>query len=353
MLTEAQRDRRTVFCRQLAQRCDSQALKEFCEQAGKVRDARIVYDKISKRSKGVAYVEFYEEESVPLAVALTGKKLLGIPIIVELTETEKNRLAEEAAAALRQEKLQQKLAVLEIFISNLHPSILDADLKRVFEPFGDVAFVQVTREDVNRSTAIIQFRDPNDTRQAGEKMSGFELAGRPIRLIVRDATVNMVNGGREGFSSTSTTTTAAGERMAAAAASDAAKHRDLGLDEDGLASSAELMLRLARDASVLKGLASSRPSPCILLQHMYNPTAETEPDWELEIAEEVQEECGKFGKVEHLHVAKTLDGDVFVRFASTDSAQAAVASLNGRWFGGMQVVAMFIPQNEYLTRYPK
>lgn len=354
MLTEAQRDRRTVFCRQLAQRCDSPALKEFCEQAGKVRDARIVYDKISKRSKGVAYVEFYEEESVPLAVALTGKKLLGIPIVVELTETEKNRLAEEAAAALRQERLQQKLAVLEVFIANLHPSILDADLKRVFEPFGDVTFVQVTREDVNRSTAIIQFRDPSDARQAGEKMSGFELAGRPIRLIVRDATVNIAN--REGFAGTSTTTTAAavaaGERMAAAA-SDAARNRDLGLDEDGLASSAELMLRLARDASVLKGLASSRPSPCILLQHMYNPAAETEPDWELEIAEEVQEECGKFGKIEHLHVPKTLDGDVFVRFASTDSAQATVASLNGRWFGGMQVVAMFIPQNEYLTRYPK
>lgn len=343
MLTETQRDRRTVFCRQLAQRCDSLALKEFCEQAGKVRDARIVYDKISKRSKGVAYVEFHDEESVPLAVALTGKKLLGIPIMVELTETEKNRLAEEAAAALRLEKLQQKTTLLEIFISNLHPSIVDADLKRVFQPFGDVTFVQVSREDTNRSTAIIQFKDQNDTKQAGEKMNGFELAGRPIRLMVREATVNEVNAKHSATG---------GEKMTSSF-SDSAKHRDASFDEDGMSSSADLMLKLARDTSALKGLASTRPSPCVILQHLYNPAVETEPDWEFEIAEEVQEECSKFGKVEHLHIPKTSDGDVLVRFASTDSAQAAVASLNGRWFGGMQVVAMFIPQNEYLARYPK
>lgn len=42
------------------------------------------------------YVEFYEEVSVQNALALSGQKLLGIPVIVQLSEAEKNRLAMQA-----------------------------------------------------------------------------------------------------------------------------------------------------------------------------------------------------------------------------------------------------------------
>lgn len=45
----------------------------------------------------VGYVEFLDVEGVVNALAMSGKKLLGIPIIVELTESEKNRRAEAAA----------------------------------------------------------------------------------------------------------------------------------------------------------------------------------------------------------------------------------------------------------------
>jgi RNA-binding protein 39 len=38
-------------------------------------------------------VEFREEASVQNALALSGQKLLGIPVQVQLTEAEKNRLA--------------------------------------------------------------------------------------------------------------------------------------------------------------------------------------------------------------------------------------------------------------------
>jgi RNA-binding protein 39 len=44
----------------------------------------------------VGYVEFYEEASVQNALALSGQKLLGIPVIVQLSEAEKNRLAMQA-----------------------------------------------------------------------------------------------------------------------------------------------------------------------------------------------------------------------------------------------------------------
>jgi RNA-binding protein 39 len=47
----------------------------------------------------VAYVEFYSMESVAKAIAMTGQKLLGIPVIVQPTEAEKNRIAAQAAMA--------------------------------------------------------------------------------------------------------------------------------------------------------------------------------------------------------------------------------------------------------------
>ena len=44
-------------------------------------------------------MEFYEKDSIDKAVGMTGQKLLGIPIIIQYSEAEKNRLAEAQAAA--------------------------------------------------------------------------------------------------------------------------------------------------------------------------------------------------------------------------------------------------------------
>lgn len=52
-----------------------------------------------QRSSSVGYIEFVETESVARALLLKGQKLLGIPILVELTEAEKNRVAEAQASA--------------------------------------------------------------------------------------------------------------------------------------------------------------------------------------------------------------------------------------------------------------
>ena len=52
MLTEDERDRRTVFVQQLAARLRTKELKEFFEKVGPVNEAQIVKDRISGRSKG-------------------------------------------------------------------------------------------------------------------------------------------------------------------------------------------------------------------------------------------------------------------------------------------------------------
>lgn len=51
-----------------------------------VRDVRMISDRNSRRSKGIAYIEFVEASSVPLAIGLTGQRLLGVPIIVQASQ---------------------------------------------------------------------------------------------------------------------------------------------------------------------------------------------------------------------------------------------------------------------------
>ena len=46
----------------------------------------MISDRNSRRSKGIAYVEFLEATSVPLAIGLTGQRLLGVPIIVQASQ---------------------------------------------------------------------------------------------------------------------------------------------------------------------------------------------------------------------------------------------------------------------------
>lgn len=55
-LTEDERDRRTVFVQQLAARLRSKELIAFFEKVGPVKEAQIVKDRVSGRSKGYVLV---------------------------------------------------------------------------------------------------------------------------------------------------------------------------------------------------------------------------------------------------------------------------------------------------------
>lgn len=61
-------------------------LDGFVHVGLQVRDVRMISDRNSRRSKGIAYVEFVETSSVPLAIGLTGQRLLGVPIIVQASQ---------------------------------------------------------------------------------------------------------------------------------------------------------------------------------------------------------------------------------------------------------------------------
>lgn len=179
-LSPEERDARTVFCMQLAARIRPRDLEDFFSAVGKVRDVRIISDRNSRRSKGIAYVEFCEIQSVPLAIGLTGQRLLGVPIIVQASQAEKNRLAAMAAP------LQKGSGgPLRLYVGSLHCNITKEMLRGIFEPFGKIDSIVLMRDpDTGQSKGygFITFSEAECARRALEQLNGFELAGRPMRL---------------------------------------------------------------------------------------------------------------------------------------------------------------------------
>lgn len=82
------------------------------------------------------------------AIQLTGQKLLGIPIIAQLTEAEKNRQARNPEASISN---SSSIPFHRLYVGNIHFSITESDLQNVFEPFGELEFVQLQKEEQGRS----------------------------------------------------------------------------------------------------------------------------------------------------------------------------------------------------------
>ena len=85
---------------------------------------------------------------------------------------------------------------------------------------------------------------------------------------------------------------------------------------------------------------------------MFDPAQESEPEWDEDIAEEMRDESSKYGRLLHVHVDKASAGHVYLRFDSVAAAQAAYAAMHGRFFGGRQLHATYIPEATYTSRFP-
>ncbi|KAH6666458.1 linker between RRM2 and RRM3 domains in RBM39 protein-domain-containing protein [Plectosphaerella plurivora] len=390
--TEDERDRRTVFVQQLAARLRTRELKEFFEKVGPVNEAQIVKDRISQRSKGVGYVEFKNEETVAQALQLTGQKLLGIPIIVQVTEAEKNRQVrtQEGNGGAH----PNSIPFHRLYVGNIHYNVTEQDLQAVFEPFGELEFVQLQKEEDGRSRGygFVQYRDAGEAREALEKMNGFDLAGRPIRVglgndkFTPESTANMLQkfSGRE-QNYQGSAFSGAGGRGPQASAFDRAGGRESeksggasALDDTDVAgvnfnnySRDALMRKLARtddhangadERQVLKPKTEAKPLPvnvnmasrCVVLHNMFDAAEEEGEDWAKELEDDIRQEAeNKYGRVVHIAVDPNSNGDVYLKFDKVQGGENAIKGLNGRYFGGRMIDASPVVDAVYSSLFSR
>ena len=359
------RDARTVFCMQLAQRIKSRDLEEFFSSVGKVREVRLIQDKHSGRSKGIAYVEFKELESIPLALGLSGQRLLGVPIMVQPTQSEKNKVA---AAQL---SLQQAaLGPTKLYASSLHENITEDMLKGIFSPFGRVTEVQIVKDEMTRKSkgcAFITFAEAECAKKALDQLNGFEIAGSAIKLSTVSPTADFGL-----FSTLANAPSFLDNEAVERAGIDlgttgrlqlmAKLAEGTGLQVPQAAQQALVMgqsmgLGLPQSLGNMSATSNGTASPpiattCFQLSNMFDPAKESGSNWDAEIRNDVIEECQRHGNVLHVFVDKNSQGYVYVKCDTVETAAKVVSALHGRYFSGNMITAAYVPIVNYHSLFP-
>jgi len=346
-LTAEERDARTVFCMQLSARIKARELEEFFSVVGKVTDVRIITDAKTRRSKGIAYVEFEEVESVPLALGLGGQKLLGVPIVVQPTLAERNR----AASVNNPETPKAGSGPMRLYVGSLHFNITEEMLKSIFEPFGKIDVIQLimdTETQRSKGYGFVTFHNSDDAKKALEQLNGFELAGRPMK-------VNHVTDRNDAAQTNSLLDLEERERSGVELGATqrlqlmAKLAEGTGLELPPAAVSALQMPPQQQQAVSAPAIATQ----CFLLSNMFDPVLEQAPNWSDEIADDVVLECRKHGAVLHVFVDRqSAQGNVYVKCASIATAVASVTALHGRWFAGKMITAAYVPLLSYHSLFP-
>eukprot|EP00268_Persea_americana_P039449 TRINITY_DN3903_c0_g1_i1.p1 TRINITY_DN3903_c0_g1~~TRINITY_DN3903_c0_g1_i1.p1 ORF type:complete len:572 (-),score=154.24 TRINITY_DN3903_c0_g1_i1:618-2333(-) len=390
---DPERDQRTVFAFQICLKADERDVYEFFSRAGKVRDVRLIMDRNSRRSKGVGYIEFYDAMSVPMAIALSGQPLLGQPVMVKPSEAEKNLVQSNTAAGGAGGLIgPYSGGARRLYIGNLHSNMTEDQLRQVFEPFGTVELVQLPPDDTGhcKGFGFVQFARLEDARAALSLDGQIDIAGRTIKVsaVSDQAGMQDVGANAGDFDDDD------GRGLALNARSRAELMQKLDRSGTTLSISGSLatpvvngpaaslpttsilgvapaitplLPGLGGQVPTLVGLPGAAvtlpvattavdtigvPSECLLLKNMFDPQNETEPDFELDIKDDVQDECSKFGIVKHIFVEKNSAGFVYLRFGNVQSAASAQRALHGRWFAGKMITATFMLPQNYEAKFP-
>ncbi|KAH9717912.1 splicing factor CC1-like protein [Citrus sinensis] len=375
---DPERDQRTVFAYQMPLKATERDVYEYFSKAGKVRDVRLIMDRNSRRSKGVGYIEFYDVMSVPMAIALSGQLLLGQPVMVKPSEAEKNLVQSNTSAGGTATgpygAIDRKL-----YVGNLHFNMTETQLRKLFEPFGPVELVQLPLDIETgqcKGFGFVQFAQLEHAKAAQSALNGkLEIVGRTLKV----SSVTDHVGTQDTAAKSADFDDDDGGGLALNAQSRALLMQKL--DRTGIATSIAGSLGVAPavngsavnqqaislpvvgqpavpvpavTAPVIPNMAAEfigSPSECLLLKNMFDPAMETDPDFDLEIQGDVEEECSKYGRVKHIHVDKRSAGFVYLRFESTEAAASAQRAMHMRWFARRLISAIFMKPEDYEAKF--
>ncbi|CAH1779816.1 unnamed protein product [Owenia fusiformis] len=365
-MTPEERDARTVFCMQLAARIRPRDLEEFFSSVGQVRDVRIITDNKTRRSKGIAYIEFKDTESVTLALGLNGQRLLGVPILVQASQAEKNRVN---AATVGIPGIKGHTGPMRLYVGSLHFNITEDMLKGIFSPFGKIEHINLVMDNEtgrSKGFGFVSFHDSDDAKKALEQLNGFELAGRPMKVgHVTERTPdpqgsNALDTDELDRAGIDLGATGRLQLMAKLA-------EGTGFQLPQAAANALNMPQSAPPNTSVPGVPQqASPAPpaqqaaappiatqCFMLSNMFDPITESSPTWEQEIRDDVIEECNKHGGVLHIYVDRASpQGNVYVKCPSIAAAVASVTALHGRFFAGRIITAAYVPLPNYHQLFP-
>ncbi|CAM9523004.1 unnamed protein product [Phaeothamnion confervicola] len=244
-------------------------------------------------------------------------------------------------------------------VSNLHPSITEADLMTMLLTCGEVQSVTLEKDGAGQSkgSAIATFAERSSAEQCLEQFNGLDIAQKALEVswVKIEAPRPMPMPGVPYAGVLAAPMNPAMMNPAVMAALQAALPPNARL---GLPMAAPEMAGAGAAAGPAAAGAkppiAGAPSLCLKICNMFDPATETEDGWDLDIKEDVEEECGKHGKVLHCFVdTQDPTGVVFVALASVAAAVRSAETMNGRWFAGRMIQVAYVPHAEYVQKFPE
>ncbi|GFU53348.1 RNA-binding protein 39 [Nephila pilipes] len=341
------RDLRTIFCMRLSQKVRARDLEEFFSSVGPVRDVKIIMDNKTRRSKGIAYVEFQSVDSIPLALALNDTELMGYKIHVQLSQAEKNRVAASTSSMVKGTP-----GPMRLYVGSLHFNITEDMLRGIFEPFGRIERIELIKDtETGRSKGygFISFYDSEDAKKALEQLNGFELAGRPMKVGHVTERTDVAQGSFLDSDELDRTGIDLGATGRLQLMAKLAEGTDLNIPAAAVSALQMSQGMVTPQQTITPPIATQ----CFLLSNMFDPATETNPSWDEEIRNDVIEECKKHGGAMHVFVDKmSPQGNVYVKCPTIAAAVASVTALHGRWFAGRMITAAYVPVVNYHSLFP-
>lgn len=361
-LDDARRDDSTVLILNLSIKSEERDIYEFFNKnnCGKIRDIRVIRDPRSGKSKGVAYVEFYGLDSVNKAIAHSGKEVLNSKIRILPSKAEINRTA-AAAKQIKQtknpaEQHSQATGAMRIFVSGLTDQLADieeSDLRDLFAPFGDIEKVELHRDDVtgkSKGYAFVLYRNSSDARRAIIEMDGFVVNQKKIKVQpIQAGMANMLQD-----SSSFDLDDESGNNYLQTAQSRAILMQKLQRDpQEGMDLAGMANVQQQEPPQPSKPQTSLLPTNCILLSNMFDVNEVdlvNDPGYFVDLKEEIEDECKKFGEVENTFIEASKEGNVWIKFKDGRGASTTYQTLNNKFFSGRKIICSYVTENTFNTK---
>ncbi|KAI3451045.1 hypothetical protein Pfo_007710 [Paulownia fortunei] len=374
---DPERDQRTVFAYQMPLKATERDVFNFFSQAGKVRDVKLIMDRNSRRSKGVGYIEFVDAMSVPMAIAMSGHLFLGQPIMVKPSEAEKNLVQSNTSAGGSGVAGPYGAADRKLYVGNLHFNMTEFQLRQIFEAFGPVELVQLPTDPETghcKGFGFVQFAQLEHAKAAQSLNGKLEIAGRTIKVSSVTDHVGVQDSGTKtadfddddggGLALNAQSRALLMAKLDRSGVASRFRRGPLGVPAmNGLAPSQQAVTLPINAATMLPTpvlptqVVSMAPEPigapseCLLLKNMFDPTNEADPEFDMDIRDDVQEECSKYGRVKHIYVDKNSAGYVYLKFESMEAAARAQQAMHKRWFARRLISAIFLQPYEYDAKF--
>lgn len=329
----------------------------------------MIRDKHSGKHKGFAYVEMGDLDDIPNCLLFNNvvPDFQKFAILVKPSEAEKNFVARKDPVVIKDPKAGPDCRV---YIGNIHISVTDAALKSILDQFGPTESIVLHRDDQGNSKgfAFARFIKPESAQLALQNLGGLELAGRPLK--VGPVTDGMSNTGlkpqpmtssMDSFGQSATANWKLDDDDGATGMQLNSQSRVMLMAKLGQAAGLTmptpmmppsmtmppLAVNVPKAPQVVPPIAGS-PSCYFVMKNMFSLMEETSVGWDVEIREDVTEECGKFGQVLKCYVEKRREGGmVYLQLGSVEGAVRAAQSLQGRFFAGRMVTVTYLDAAQF------